>query len=58
MKWKACKYLGRKNRTIAIYQYYDLKDIKFKNLLERIINDLNDIYRMLSKSKIKKFLDK
>ena len=58
MKWKVCKYLGRKNRTIAIYQYYDLKDIRFKDLSERIVSDLNDIYKMLKKLKIKKFLDK
>lgn len=58
MKDISCKYIGRKNRTIGIYQYYDLeKKISYATLSERIIEDLKYINKILVNKKIKNFIN-
>lgn len=53
----SCKYAGRKNRTLGIYQYYDLEQkTPYSTLSERIIKDLKYINKILVNKKINSFI--
>ena len=54
----ACEYKGKRNGTRGIYQYYNLDDKTPYNILaDSIINDLNYIYHLIMKPRVKEFLD-
>ncbi len=56
---KSCGYKSKTHNTVAIYQYYNLKhETKYSEIFGNIKTDLQMIYKMLSRSKIKKFLSK
>ena len=54
----ACEYKGKRNGTRGMYQYYNLDDKTPYNVLaDSIINDLNYIYHLIMKPRVKEFLD-